>query len=807
MASLERQIDQSNKLKGEADEDNSSKADASKNQIDPAAEKLIKSDNPRVTGKNANQDFPGRRLKNPLGEFASYTYQISLYMLTPDAYEAFITSGRRNINVFNNVLESGSGAYLIAQSGGINDKTTQRAPGFELDYYIDNLQISSYTDGKSTHSSHNTTEINFTITEPYGFTFLSNLKRTSNAIKQYSKSLGLESLQNPSKQIFVVGIRFYGYDANGSLLTGKENYDGLTLDETGSTNGLFEIFYDVLVSAVKFQLDGKIVNYTINTVSLPSKVAFGSKRGVINSTIPITGTTVTDALIGPKGLLTALNAEQEDQLKAKTVSKKNTYKLEFIGDSESIANATLVSPADLDKYRLPVSTATKSSEVTDATAIKSTPNFNARNLTFNPGTPILNAVQQIVVQSSYLEDALKTIYQANLQPDDKKKDNVDNRANQNINLKWYNLSVRLSNIDWDDLRGDFVYTMTYVMQPYETPFLQNAYTSAGGKYYGPHKRYEYWFTGQNREVLKYTQVLNNNFYVAYLGDTTTSTDKNSTTDLGKGGDAGISRVPGQRQPMPRLGRLNVGMEAQNALITDLQSPGDFAQVTVNILGDPDFLISDSNTSREELYSQFYGSNGFSINANGGQVFIEIDFKEGVDYSTNTGLFSINESIRFWKYPKVIEDVIKGIVYKVIKVNSSFKGGRFEQTLTCVIATFDSFKDPPDAARPAENQQVTSGPTSNGTGTTEADGLRPDPVLPTRTSEASTQPDSTNALPIGQSSIGTRTGTVADDDSPSMPSATNTTNTSSDVENNRSNGPIFDGTTWYDERGNPIPPRD
>jgi hypothetical protein len=249
------------------------------------------------------------------------------------------------------------------------------------------------------------------------------------------------------------------------------------------------------------------------------------------------------------------------------------------------------------------------------------------------------------------------------------------------------------------------------------------------------------------------------------------------------------------------------MEAQNALITDLQSPGDFAQVTVNILGDPDFLISDSNTSREELYSQFYGSNGFSINANGGQVFIEIDFKEGVDHSTNTGLFSINESIRFWKYPKVIEDVIKGIVYKVIKVNSSFKSGRFEQTLTCVIATFDSFKDPPDAARPSENQQVTSGPTSNGTGTTEADGLRPEPVSPTRTSEASTQPDSTNALPIGQSSIGTRTGTVADDDSPSMPSATNKTNTSSDVENNRSNGPIFDGTTWYDERGNPIPPRD
>ena len=38
-------------------------------------------------------DAPGRRLKNPLGALSSYTYQLSLYMITPDAYDAFNAGG------------------------------------------------------------------------------------------------------------------------------------------------------------------------------------------------------------------------------------------------------------------------------------------------------------------------------------------------------------------------------------------------------------------------------------------------------------------------------------------------------------------------------------------------------------------------------------------------------------------------------------------------------------------------------------------------------------------------------------------
>ena len=100
---------------------------------------------------------PGSRLQNPLGNFSSYTYQLSLYMITPDAYDAFQLSGRKNINALSSKDGNGQatqgGAFLIAQSGGINNKTSQRAPGFELDYYIDDLKIKTAVNGKSTGSA------------------------------------------------------------------------------------------------------------------------------------------------------------------------------------------------------------------------------------------------------------------------------------------------------------------------------------------------------------------------------------------------------------------------------------------------------------------------------------------------------------------------------------------------------------------------------------------------------------------------------------------------------------------------------
>ena len=62
--------------------------------------------------------IPGKRTYNPLSTFSSYTYQLSLYMITPDAYDLFIASGRRDLNVMSNTGGNAAATESVKNSGG-----------------------------------------------------------------------------------------------------------------------------------------------------------------------------------------------------------------------------------------------------------------------------------------------------------------------------------------------------------------------------------------------------------------------------------------------------------------------------------------------------------------------------------------------------------------------------------------------------------------------------------------------------------------------------------------------------------------
>jgi len=132
------------------------------------------------------------------------------------------------------------------------------------------------------------------------------------------------------------------------------------------------------------------------------------------------------------------------------------------------------------------------------------------------------------------------------------------------------------------------------------------------------------------------------------------------------------------------------------------------------MGDPDYLIQDSPATTNAVYSQYYGTDGFTINPNGGQVFIEIDFKEAEDYKVDSGLLTINQSILFWKYPSSIN--IKGVSYLVNTVTSTMSKGKFTQDLECVINTFPGATN----TAAANNRESSSAPTTGDvrTGTTQ-----------------------------------------------------------------------------------------
>lgn len=665
--------------------------------------------NPTVPPASGDQgdagasSIPGRRLTNPLGDLTSYNYQISLYMITPDAYDAFIASGRRRINALNESagVSEGGGAFLVAQSGGINNSTQLRAPGFNFDYMIDNLTFKTLSSSKATLTASNNTTFKFDVIEPYGFSFITKLKLASDTLQQYAEQGGWP--RNPIRQFFILGIRFFGYDEQGNV---------------ADIEDVYEQFYDVNIKSMKFKLDGKATVYNIEAASLSPSEGFGIKRGRINNSKQVTAKTVGQAI---QGLFDKLNAEQEELVKAGSIQYANEYAIEYIGDAREVAEADLLAPEDIDKYRWPGSGARTTEQSNAAAEVRSNPVDDGRALTFNQDTPINEAISAVIKQSSYLRDALKVVYTTSLEPDPATGETPEQKPNTKKRVKWYNLSIELSKAKWDELRADWVYRITYVVQTYETPIFSSPYVNPGVNYYGPHKRYEYYFTGENREVLGYDQKLDNTYFNVALDPSA-----RPLTDRGGAGnqsnsDVNVPQVTGRQTPQPRLGRLGQGLEAQNTYVTSLYDPGAYAKAKLSILGDPDFLMRESPDSINQLYDRFYGSNGFTINPNGGQVFVEVDFKEAVDYNYDPengtvkedGLLSINDSILFFPYPPEIAKIVKGVSYQVQDVTSKFSGGKFTQDLTLIMNNFGNSEAESEEGReneedpPPENRSIKS----------------------------------------------------------------------------------------------------
>ena len=374
----------------------------------------------------------------------------------------------------------------------------------------------------------------------------------------------------------------------------------------------------------------------------------------------------------------------------------------------------------MDKRKLPMVPLANTSQVSAAAVKNIPPDITKKLLKFNTATPVIQAISQIIAQSSYLENALTKVYTdaETTGPD------AELLRKNSQTIAWYNLSARVKCLAWDPKVNDFAVEITYVIQPYLTPVVTSSYVNKVSKYYGPHKRYEYWYTGKNSEILSYEQTLNH----AYLLPALDPSVKGAVTNF-----ADVATVLQLRTGGNKLGAINNGLEAQNSYVTSLYDPTAWSAAKINIMGDPDYLIQDSPGSINEAYKQFYGP-GFSINPNGGQVFIEINFREAVDYNDTTGLMDLNENIIFWKYPKELN--IKGVSYQLYSVKSSFSKGKFTQDLDCRINTTfaNTAESSTGRGKPGEDNMARAGatagnsqPTITPTGGSSSSSLKKDPA--------------------------------------------------------------------------------
>jgi hypothetical protein len=118
-------------------------------------------------------------------------------------------------------------------------------------------------------------------------------------------------------------------------------------------------------------------------------------------------------------------------------------------------------------------------------------------------------------------------------------------------------SARISGIsrngeEWFDIKNEILQQYDFDLC-WENTVVSN-YVSEKTKYYGPHKRYDYWYTGQNTEIIGYEQKIDNQYFLATYtdpantndsdtGDTKTAVNRQSGGDkTGSGGTPSNSRT-------------------------------------------------------------------------------------------------------------------------------------------------------------------------------------------------------------------------------------------------------------------------
>lgn len=678
-----------NPIKGSANDDQSKKAVPGLNQkptgtgsSGPTGDKTVDNliNDYSAPDAGSNKEKPGKRLQNPLADFPTYTYNLSLYMITPEGYDEFLNSGRKTINA-----SPGGGAYIIAQSGGINSTNEQRAAGFSLDYYIDNLSIMTYTSAKETETSTSTTEIKFTITEPYGFSFLSNLNRASEALKQKSPRLG--NIKNASRQFFILGVRFYGFDEEGKPIN-------------ASDKKIPEKYYDITITGIDFTLQNKMSQYNVTATSMSPGTAFGMKRGIWKTGGNLTGTTVGEMIAD---LCSQMNKEAKDLVKDRPEAKYNKYTFSYVGagaeageknkTSGPIFSSLMRNKTQAGKDRVPTSGAENTEEAAKPSETK--PNPVKVTLSFAAGTPILQVFETIIASSTYIEDAFKVIKTGVLDPQTEGKEKQNLSQESKAKIRWYQCSAQCGKADFDNTTQDWSFEFNYVFNVYETPMVDNPYSNLGIAYYGPHKQYTYIFGGKNTEIINYSQKLNNAYYVSLVN--AAKQDNNSAT-----ASTPAAVVEGEQANAARTGSVANQNQQTLGFVSSLYDPSSMAVADVTILGDPDFLVDDTTSAVNKVYNEYYGVNGFTVNAKGGQVFIEIDWREAQDYgyettdgttynATNKGLMSINDKVEFWRYQGDLASKIHNVSYMVGSVKSTFNQGKFNQLLKCYINTFPGYK--------------------------------------------------------------------------------------------------------------------
>jgi len=300
---------------------------------------------------------------------------------------------------------------------------------------------------------------------------------------------------------------------------------------------------------------------------------------------------------------------------------------------------------------------------------------NSRTVSAVAGLQIIQFVDQICRNSSYLEDQ-------QLLARDPVTGEYLFKGTAAQNVAWFKINLECEALTdkLDRIRNDFAYRIKYKISPYKLSNLYSPWFPVP-KFNGVQKKYNYWFTGQNTQVLNYEETLNNLYYVVMSGLDLSDISANAN-DLLKFSAQTASAESDQ-------GSTGGANEPVANAMDQLFSPTDLKECNMTIVGDPAWL------QQGEGFAGFLKDNPYryrafladgTINFDSQQILFEVAFNKPTDYNLSTGLANPNAVDSYGTAVGAANAQISR-VYIATECLSTFKEGRFTQNLKGKLMLF------------------------------------------------------------------------------------------------------------------------
>jgi hypothetical protein len=660
-------------------------------------------------------------LSNPLFAYASYDYILGIACLSA-----------KEINNPGATYMAGKPVKLICKSANADPSNRIKTAYGKHDFFIDNVMVKSLI-GFQTGNNSNVATISFDIIEPYslGMFFV--------ACEQAALEQG-----HPSWRIapFLLTIEFRGNKETGQIsnipntkksipfLFSDISMSGTSNGATYSCKALAWGSGAITDSVKKFKTDvnaqGKTVQEILQTGENSVQASMNKKYKQIAEQ---NGLEIADEVIIYFPTETASDVGAASGSKTEEISFPAVQPLgninlsakdavfKQLGVSRSDINGTLVQDTansiGIADMRLaatdsPTTKETKAYSISAKSYVRAlnTADSSITSMNFAQSTDVLSAINNTIMNSAYADTTLQS-------------SNIDATGMRNAWLivpQQYFLSAQVNSNTGTQPR-----LHVFKIIPYKTHNSKlisanvkpAGYDNLNGQVV---KEYNYLYTGKNVDILDFKIGFNFSF-TAMLPASSNSQSIDTSTAVAQGDGAkpqsdvnpvgqGRSVEPGTIGPITEFVQTLTGTDLTGGGGAETQATRSArvwfdaltrgAEMTVlkmKIIGDPYYIVQSlgNYTATPTQYSNL-DSTG-SVNAQSGEVDVRVNFRTPIDLNQSTGLYTFGGATKSAPVNK-----FSGL-YQVIVVNSTFKGGIFQQEIKGIRRPLQESKRP--EATPSE----------------------------------------------------------------------------------------------------------